>query len=236
MSRGSTARRPGRLSVVLAMLGLVALVGGAVAVAYYSPLMSVRSVEVTGATAVDENRVRELAQAPSGMPLLQVDTGAIANRIAVLPAVEEVRVERSYPSALTIEVTERVPVVLVEQDGKLGVMDRIGVVYATYADRKALPKEFAALPELTTPNPGPRDPTTEAVITTVQGLPDWLATKVVAADAASPSDIVLTLKSGRRAVWGGEDRSDDKAATLAQLLKMPGREFNVSSPEFPAVN
>ncbi|MGO3325520.1 cell division protein FtsQ/DivIB [Gordonia sp. (in: high G+C Gram-positive bacteria)] len=223
------------MTVIVTALLAVVLVGAAVAIAYYTPLMSVRNVEVAGANAVDENEVRRVAQAPTGTPLLQVDTVAVADRVAVLPAIEEVTVERSYPSTLTIDVTERVPVVTLEQDGKIGVMDRLGMIYQRFPDRKSLPAAFAGLPTLVTDHPGPKDPTTTAVLKTAQELPSWLRGRTVSVEASSPADITLVLKSSRRAVWGDSSRNEEKAESLRQILKLKGDEVNVSSPDFPAI-
>ncbi|WP_081604224.1 cell division protein FtsQ/DivIB [Gordonia malaquae] len=237
--RGSdrdSGRRPSKATVILVILGVLGLVGGAVAVAYYSPLMSVRSVDVVGTAAVDRNEVLRLANAPQGVPLLQVDTGAIADRIAVLPAVEEVKVERSYPSTLTIEVTERTPVATLDWQGGIGVMDRLGMVYLTFADRKAVPKTFARLPILAVPNPGSKDPATLAALTVAQELPEWLRSRTTTIEASSPADITLIMASKRRVIWGDAERTDDKAEALQSALKVNGDTYNVSSPEFPAVS
>lgn len=228
-------RRPSRATVIVSLILAVVAVGSAVAVAYFTPLMSVRTVDVTGAKVVDEQQIRDVAQAPTGTPLLQVDTGAIADRVAALPAVEQVTVERAYPSTLTIEVTERVPVVTVDKDGEIGVMDRLGMIYQTYPDRKSLPAEFSGLPSLVTDRPGANDPTTAAVLTVAQALPAWLKNRTVSLEASSPADITLVLKSERRAVWGDSSRNDEKAEALRQILKLNGDEFNVSSPDYPAV-
>ncbi|GEE03333.1 hypothetical protein nbrc107696_37790 [Gordonia spumicola] len=229
-------RRPGKLSVILIAVGVVVLVGGGIALAYFSPLMSVRSVEVTGTTIVDRDEVLRLAQAPEGKPLLQVDTGAIAGRIAVIPAVEQVKVERSYPSTLTIEVTERTPVVTLDWSGKIGVMDRLGMVYQTFPDRKSVPKEFSGLPVLSVAHPGAKDPSTLAALAVAQDLPDWLRARTATIEAASSADVTLVLKSKRRVVWGDAERTADKAAALQSVLKVQGDTYNVSSPEFPAVS
>lgn len=214
---------------------VIAVVGGLAAVAYYTPLMSVRSVDVSGTTAVSADEVRRVAQVPSGKPLLQVDTAAIANRVSVLPAVESVNVSRSYPSTIDIAVVERTPVVTVErEDKKIGVMDRLGMVYATF-EPKALPKEFSSLPRLETANPSAKDAPTRAVLRVVQDLPSWLRANVRAVQADSPSDVTLLLRSGRKAVWGDSGRSADKAEALRHLLTISGDEYNVSSPEFASV-
>ncbi|WP_026918929.1 cell division protein FtsQ/DivIB [Gordonia shandongensis] len=225
-----------RVRVAALVAVLIAVVGGLSAVAYYSPLMSVRSVDVAGAVAVTRDDVLGAARVPSGRPLLQVDTAEIADRVAELPAVESVDVSRSYPSTIAIEVTERTPVVTVERDeGRIGVMDRLGVVYATFDTEKSLPKEFRRLPRLETGNPSPRDAPTAAALSVVRELPDWLAANVRAVRVDSPADVTLVLRSGRTAVWGGAERSEEKAEALRHLLTIKGREYNVSSPEFASV-
>ncbi|MCF8589285.1 cell division protein FtsQ/DivIB [Gordonia liuliyuniae] len=233
--RGENGRRPSRATVIVALVLALIVVGSAVAVAYLTPLMSVRNVDVVGAKVVDETEILRVAQAPTGTPLLQVDTGAIASRIAVLPAIEEVTVEREYPSTLAIDVTERVPVAIVDQDGKVAVMDRLGVTYQSFPDRKSLPSTFAGLPTLVTDHPGPKDPTTTAVLKVAQALPQWLHDRTASIEASSPVDITLVLDSERRAVWGDSSQNDEKAESLRQILRLKGDEFNVSSPDYPAV-
>ncbi|WOC13747.1 cell division protein FtsQ/DivIB [Gordonia sp. MP11Mi] len=243
--RGETGRRPSRSTVIVALVLALIVVGSAVAVAYFTPLMSVRNVDVVGAKVVDENEIRRVAQAPTGTPLLQVDTGAIASRIAVLPAIEEVTVEREYPSTLAIDVTERVPVAIVaesaaddnavQENGKVGVMDRLGIVYQRFPDRKSLPADVAGLPTLVTDHPGPKDPTTVAVLRVAQALPPWLHDRTASIEASSPVDITLVLDSKRRAVWGDSSQNEEKAESLRQILRLKGDEFNVSSPDYPAV-
>lgn len=238
-SRRDRDRRPqgpGRWKVIGAIVALVVVVGGLTAVAYLTPLMSVRSIEVTGAAAVDDAEILRVAAVPEGAPLLRVDTSAIADRVSVLPAVESVNVSLGYPSTVTIEVTERTPVVKLERDGKIGVMDRLGMVYLTFESVKAMPKDLQVLPDLVMDDPGASNPTTQAALTVVQDLPDWLRSRTTEVSADSPSGIRLKLKSGRIAVWGDSDRTADKAEALRHLLSVKGTEYNVSSPEYTSVS
>lgn len=235
-TRPSAASSPRRWPLIGSVIALVVVVGGLVAIAYFTPLMSVRSVEVTGATAIDAGEVLRTAQVPEGSPLLQVDTAEIANRVSALPEIESVNVSRKYPSTLTIAVTERTPVVTVEQSGRIGVMDRLGMVYLTFGSAKDLPKSLQGLPALQMTDPSAANPTTRAALTVVQDLPDWLASRVVAVAADSPSDITLRLKSGKKAVWGDAGRTADKAEALRSLLIVDGQQYNVSSPEYASVS
>jgi len=231
-----------RLWRLLGAIGLVAVIAGLAAVAYFSPLMSVRTVTVDGLTTLPRGQVLGVADVPMGTPLLQVDTAAVAQRVSTIPAVETVKVERNYPSTITIDVRERTPRVLVpaEDDG-LGVMDRLGLVYRTYPSKDAMGKDgvdgrrYRDLPTLNVPEPGPQDPTTLAALTVVGELPGWLAKIVTGVQADSPSNITLSLTKDRTVIWGDDEQSAEKADALMHVLKITGRSYNVSSPEFPAV-
>ncbi|MEZ5213080.1 cell division protein FtsQ/DivIB [Gordonia sp. (in: high G+C Gram-positive bacteria)] len=238
-------RRAGRRRLwrALGILALLAVLGGLVAAAYFSPLMSVREVQVTGTAGVPQQEVLTVAEVPMGKPLLQVDTAAIARRVSRIPAVEAVRVDRSYPSALHIAVTERTPRALIKQaDGRLGVMDRLGVVYVAYASRAAMGKTaiggvaLGDLPVLDVSDPGPRDPTTLAALEMIGGLPGWLRPQVESVSASSPADLTLHLTKGRTVIWGDAERGADKADALSHILPMAGNTYNVSAPDYPAVS
>ncbi|MBM7367116.1 cell division protein FtsQ/DivIB [Gordonia hydrophobica] len=224
-----------RRKTILVAVALAVVAAGLTAVAFFTPLMSVRSVEVTGTRTLDSAEVLRLAEVPMGRPLLRVDTAGIAQRVSVLPTVESVNVEVGYPSTVTIDVTERTPLVTVPRGDKIGVMDRLGMVYLTYDDAKAMPKSLRGLPGLTMDEPGASNPTTKAALTVVQGLPDWLRSQVRSVTADSPSGITLALTKNRTVVWGDAGRTADKAEALQHLMTVDGTEYNVSSPEFASV-
>ncbi|MFZ2511230.1 MAG: FtsQ-type POTRA domain-containing protein [Gordonia sp. (in: high G+C Gram-positive bacteria)] len=257
-------RRVGRRRLwrLIAVLAAISIIGALVAAAYFSPVLSVRSMEVSGAAVVAESgqesgagqqpiagvtiardEILALADVPFGTPLLQVDTAAVAARVARIPALESVRVDRRYPSTLAITVTERTPRVLLDVgDGRIGVMDSVGVVYVEFASRGALESstardgKFRNLPMLQVSNPGPEDPTTQSALEVAASLPEWLRPQVETISASSPADVTLLLTKGRTVVWGGSDRGADKAEALRHVLKLPGTTYNVSSPDYPAIS
>ena len=53
--------------------------------------------------------------------------------------------------------------------------------------------------------------------------------------APTAAAVTLTLTDGRVVVWGSTDRSQEKAEKLAALLTVPGRSYDVSSPELATV-
>nr|WP_237421656.1 FtsQ-type POTRA domain-containing protein [Gordonia sp. SID5947] len=219
------------------MLGtvlVIVVVVGLGLIAYFTPLMSVRSTDVHDNRAVPTDQIVGAARVPDGTPLLQVDTHAVAQRIAAIPSVESVRVQRSYPSSLTITVVEREPVVKVTDGQKVHVLDHSGVGYLTFDTTTGVPPEMNRLPEFSTPNPGPGDPTTTAALAAVSGLPEPIGRQIVRVAASSPVDIEFTLKGNKTVVWGDSGRGAEKARTLDALLTRPASMYNVSSPEFPS--
>ncbi|AZG43708.1 cell division protein FtsQ/DivIB [Gordonia insulae] len=232
IGRGRGGSRRSRL--LLGTLAVVVVVVGLGLIAYFTPLMSVRSTDVQDNRAVPTDQIIGAARVPNGTPLLQVDTQAVAQRIAAIPSVESVRVQRSYPSALTITVVERQPVVKVTDGQKVHVLDRTGVGYLEYDTTTGVPPEMNRLPEFSTPNPGPGDPTTVATLKAVAELPASISGRLRKVTASSPVDIEFTLTGDKTVIWGDSTRGAEKARTLDALLTRPATMYNVSSPDFPA--
>lgn len=195
---------------------------------YFTPIMSVRDIVVVGLEAIPQEEVLGAAAVVPGTPLLQVDTDAVAERVATIRRVASARVQREYPSSLRITVVERVPVVVKDYPDGPHLFDRDGVDFAT-----APPPPN--LPYLETATPGPNDPATEAALQVILALPPEVAGQVGRIAAPSVASITLTLVDGRVVVWGTTDRTDEKALKLAALLTQPGRTYDVSSPDLPTV-
>lgn len=219
-------------------VAIAVLVGGLAAVAYFSPLMSVRTVSVQGldspSSVLSQDQVLKAAQVPKGRPLLQVNTSRAASRVAAIPAVETARVRRQYPSTIEVIVVERMPVVRVETDRAIHILDRLGVPYRHYDRGTKLPPDLAKLPVLVTPNPGPTDPSTMTAVRIVAQLPPDLRGSVASIQASSPVDVRFALRNGSTVVWGDDTRGEDKAVAWRAITTRKGSYYNVSSPDFPS--
>jgi cell division protein FtsQ len=165
---------------------------------------------------------------PTGTPLLQVDTDAVAERVAAIRRVASVRVQRQYPSTLRVTVVERVPVVVKDYPDGSHMFDRDGVDFAT-----APPPP--GVPYLDVENPGPNDPATKAALQVMTSLRPEVAGQVGRISAPSVAAITLSLIDGRTVVWGTTDRTEEKALKLGALLTQPGQTYDVSSPDLPTV-
>lgn len=208
------------------VLGVVSVALGLVL--YFTPVMSARSIVVVGTGAVSREEVVDVAQVQLGTPLLQIDTDAVADRVAGIRRVASARVQREYPSTLRVTIAERVPVVVKDFPDGPHLYDRDGVDFAT-----APPPP--GLPYIDVDHPGPTDPPTEAALEVMTALRPEVVAQVARVAAPSVSSITLTLADGRTVVWGSTDRTAEKAEKLAALLTQPGRVYDVSSPDLPTV-
>ncbi|MUM35824.1 FtsQ-type POTRA domain-containing protein, partial [Mycobacterium sp. CBMA361] len=132
-------------------------------VLYFTPIMAVRNTVVNGLTTITEDEVQQAAAVRPDTPLLQVNTDAVAERIATIRRVASARVQREYPSTLRITVVERVPVAAKDYPDGRPRLDRDGVDFA------AAPPP-PGLPYLDADNPGPKDPATKAALEVLLSL------------------------------------------------------------------
>lgn len=234
--RGQLVEEPKRLSArnvkglrLIIWSVVLGVVGVALAlVLYFTPAMAARSVVVTGVGAVSQEEVLDVAAVRPGTPLLQIDTGEVADRVAGIRRVASARVQREYPSTLRITIVERIPIVVKDFPDGPHLYDRDGVDFAT-----APPP--LGLPYIDVESPGPADQSTKAALEVMTALRPEVVAQVSRVAAPSVSSITLTLTDGRTVVWGTTDRTGEKAEKLAALLTQPGRVYDVSSPDLPTV-
>lgn len=211
----------------------VLVVLGVLVVAYvvmFTSVLGVRSVEVQGLKEIPEEDVLRAADIQHGTPMVRLDADEAAARVARLPRVFEVRVERSWPSTVEIIVTERSPVAVLRDGAQIHLVDATGLVYA--AARTAPP----GLPTLAMSNVRPTDRATRAAVTVLGAIPKQLKSQVVTVTADTPGDVRLTLSDGRVVKWGNAEDNARKAAVLAALLTRPGKTYDVATPDFPTIS
>ena len=201
---------------------------GAGLLLYFTPIMSARVIDITGLAVLTQDEVQQAAAVSPDTPLLQIDTDAVAERVATIRRVASARVQREYPSTLRITVVERVPLVVKDYPDGSHLFDRDGVDFAT-----APPPPD--LPYLDADTPGPTDPPTLAALQVLTALRPEVASQVSRIAAPSVAAVTLTLLDGREVIWGTTDRTDEKALKLGALLTQPGHTYDLSSPDLPTV-
>ncbi|MBY4129787.1 FtsQ-type POTRA domain-containing protein [Rhodococcus fascians] len=215
-----------RRKAVLIVLAVVLVVVGSAALVYFTPLLSVRSIAVAGESSVSEQEILELLDVPAGLPLVRVDTAAAAQRVATIPALATVRVQRKYPSTVQVTVEERIPVAFFDSPDGTHLLDSTGVDFAVAPPPPGVVR-------LVTDNPVYGDPVTKDALAVLDTLPPLLRDQAGELRAGTLSDISIVLLDGRTVVWGSKDDSDRKAAVAIALLSQPGQIFDVSSPDLP---
>jgi cell division protein FtsQ len=223
------ARRWSRLRV-LGVAGLIAaLLGAGGWVVLESPLLAVRSVEVSGASRLTPAQVLTAADVAPATPLARVDTEAVAGRVRALVEVRAVSVSRQWPRSVRIVVEERVPAAVQRHGASYLVLDRSGVVFDTLRKRpKGLP--------MVTAEPGAGVRTLRAAMDVLAAVPVRVRRQLVEVRAASPERVTLRLTRGRTVVWGSPDRGDRKAVVLTALLPRKARVYDVSAPDAPTTS
>jgi cell division protein FtsQ len=215
--------------VVVAVLLLVVLVTAGWLV-FFSPVLAVSGVQVTGTRVLSPAVVRRAASVPLGTPVATVGLDAITARVERLPAVKSVDVSRSWPDRVRIDVVERRPVAVVEggRGTPLRGVDREGVLFRRFPSRPR------TLPIVRMGAKTGTDALAEAA-TVAGSLPAGLARKVRYVQVQTVDTISLELRSGRTVRWGSADDSADKARVLDRLLGVKASFFDVSVPGQPVI-
>lgn len=118
-SQGPKKEKKGMGGIIVAFilsLLLAAAVGGFAL--YNSSVFEITQLSVKGAEHLTSAEVNQLAGIPEGQTLLRVDTDAIKNRMLMDTWVEDVHVNRLFPSTLEIVVKERTIKAVVEISSK----------------------------------------------------------------------------------------------------------------------
>jgi cell division protein FtsQ len=223
------ARRRRRWPVVVAVLAVAFLVGGAAWALLGSRLLAVRSVIVTGTHLVPKAEVLKVAGVRLGTPLIRVNTSQIAARVVTIRQVQSVQVKRSWPDRVLIAVRERTPVLAVTAPGGgFDLVDPDGVT-VLWAARRPL---RLPLYVLTTGAIGSLsgDPDVAAAAAVLAELPAQLRHSLASITAPNPDQVTLNLSNGITILWGSVSDASAKVKELALLMRTHARYYDVSAP------
>jgi cell division protein FtsQ len=221
-------------------LAAVAIVAGVAWTLLGSRLLVVRSVQVTGTGAqVSRAQVLAAARVPAGVPLIRVNTAAVAQRVDGIREVQSTHVSRSWPSTVVISVQLRTPVFAVAVQGGYALVDAYGVDVRDSARRPPrLPLlQLAAGAAGTFGGAGTFGaaglslrPVASAGAAVLRELPPRVARRVAVVSAPTPSEVSLQLANGVVIVWGDSSRAAEKARELTLLMRTHARRYDVSAP------
>lgn len=216
---------------LIALLVIVPIAAALGWLAWFSPWLAVSQVQVTVSAAPEvagpltPEEVQAVAEVQMGTPLLRVDTGAIEERIAALPAVESVTVSRSWPDAIVVDVVRRTPVALVASGSAYDVVDASGAVI------RSVPSVEKGLPVVTATGDG-----VGAAVAVARELPEEIRSKVVSIEASTRNNVTLILRNRSEVMWGSADEGAFKAEVLLALFQVDAKYYDVSAPGVPATS
>lgn len=229
-ARRQWARRWGFWRPLLVCLTLLVVVGLGVWTLWFSTLLGVDEVEVTGTDHLGPAEVVAAAEIEEGSPLLRLDTNAVVHRVEALAPVRSASVSRALDGTVTIQVVERETVAVASIGGRLSGLDRDGVAFRRFATK---PRD---VPEVKLVGDVDAEALAEAA-QVIGSLTGRLAQRVRWVEVESLDHITLVTKGGRTVLWGSGDDSRQKAKVLAALLKASKDEhLDVSVPGQPVTS
>jgi cell division protein FtsQ len=179
------------LWIVIAVVAVLALVGGAWAAAS-SPLLDVDRVVVKGAQHTSADQVTDAADVERGDAMVWVDGSAAAERVDALPWIRSTRVEREWPGTVRVTVTERTAAAWVGTSDGVALVDGSGRVLERVAQAPSDLPELVGV-DLVPAVGAALDPPVPA---RVAGRLTGLLRSGTRTIAVTPSGVVLGLVSG----------------------------------------
>lgn len=223
--RVSRRRRRSLIIVGAALGALLALV----ATIYFSPLLPLRSIEVQGNELLSDQRADELLADLYGVPVAQVSSGAVRERLEQENVVADVSSRIELPDTLHVEVVEHPPVAEVHQDTDVLLYSEHGEVIRTFSGPEQLEAGDYATPEISSEAALEDEAVFGAIVSVLGQLPEEARSQLEAATADSIDSVQLELDDGRVIVWGSDDRGDEKAAVLEAILASEEQDFHEAS-------
>lgn len=209
-------------------LGIAMSLIAFVIVGAYSPLMALRTIEVTGTNRIPAEEIQAALGEQLGTPLPLIDFGKVKSDLATFPLIRSFVTESRPPGTIVVRIVEREPVGLVVTDGGYDLLDAAGVVIQSGPDRPAGYPVIVA-------DGGVGSEGFLSAAAVIAAMPETLHGQLDTVSATTADDVTLGLAGGARVVWGNAERSEYKAVVLGALMVSHPvgsvAEYDVSSPD-----
>lgn len=233
--RVEVKRRQGRrrLHVLLAILGMLALSGGAW-VASRSPLLDVDTIQVEGSAHTPAQTIALRSGIRRGEAMVDVDGQAAAHRLAAVPWVAAAHVARRLPGTVVITVTERTATAVSSTNGdRWAVLDKQGRVL------EVDPVRPAGLPQVEgvdlSAEPGSTIAAASGPLAVLEALPPELESRTAAVAAVGGGQVELKLNPRGTVRIGPPVEVAAKVRAVETILSsVDVRDLAVLDVRFPA--
>ena len=230
--------RQRRLRRTLTIL-TVAVVLGVLFAVERSSLVALERVEVSGLDRLTESEILAAADLPLGTSTVRLRLGPAEERIEALPGVKDATVQRADPLTVTIDVVERVPVLMVATGTARVVVDGDGVVIARAAGESVPLVELEQAAAIPVGSSVDDTPALAQAVTVLDELPGPLRVRVERVQSSVASGVTVVLDDATVVQFGDDTRVPEKARALAAVLEDLGARtvarIDVRAPRTPVV-
>jgi len=191
---------------------------------YQSKWFIAQEVTITGNSRLTVEQISAVAAVPIGNSLMSINPEVISEQLQALPEIKVVTVERGWPHAILISVTERTPIAVAATASGYNLIDSDGINAGVVAAPPAGLLVIAAQPD---------SPAMTNAIQALAAIPaEWAITGL---SAPTQDSVVATLNSGVVITLGSGERAADKVEVAQALIDKGYTVINVSAPDAPTV-
>lgn len=206
----------------------LALVAAALA---FTPIMSVRHIEVVGAERVNGEDLAHALSGQEGQPFPFVDETAIRDVLTSYPLIESYSIESRPPSTLLVQIVERTPLGVVKNGDAFDLVDAAGVVIE---NTKTAPEGYPIIDIRQGQNPK----AFAAAGAVLRSVPETLLPRITSITASTRDNVTFSLSGTKATVlWGDATEGTLKASLLDALIKAKpdAKRYDVTSTEIGVV-
>ena len=198
----------------IAFIAMV-LLGAAAVTLTRSPFFSARSIEVRGVSHVTRAEVLRIATITARTNVFTLDAGAAERRLERDPWISEATITKDLPSALVIDVRERVAVAVLETQGILRLVADDGALLDA-----ALPHLARGLPIIASTEEGlePAEDARGGAARAIAAMAPTLRHRVDGVSILADGQLRVDLSSGAEVAYGEPVELPEKAMALRALL------------------
>lgn len=224
----------GAFSIWGRLVGIVGpiLLIGLVAATFFTPLLAIEKIEVSGTQRLDQAKVEKSLKSLIGRPLPTVTESEVGELLSDFGLVDTFALQAQPPHVITVKIRERQPILIVPLAGKNYLYDAAGVKIAesTKSD---------VFPYLKSPGTPLADERFEVAVEVLLSLPISNYEDIFSIQVSKALTTTMVLRdSDIQVIWGGTDQALLKAEVLDSLIKTgqkDGVTIDVSSPNSPVV-
>jgi cell division protein FtsQ len=191
---------------------------------YQSKWFIAQEVTIVGNSRLTAEQINAAAAVPIGNSLMSINTAAISEQLQALPEIKVATVERGWPHAILINVTERTPIAVAATVSGYNLIDAEGLNAGTVT---AVPPGLLVISA---------QPDSRAMTNAIKALAEIPAEWAITGLSAPTQDsVVATLGNGVVVTLGSGEQAGDKVEVAQALMEKGYTVINVSAPDAPTV-